>query len=216
MDPIARAMFMGSAGAGIVLPDIGASMEGGYFAGAISATSNGVATHGLIVAPAASGYNGESKLQSNTDFQSASGTFSMFDGAANTANMSNSNHPAANYCAGLTISGYSDWYLPARYELEIAFFNLKSNTYANDTRYGTNSYSVPPRTSNYSSNSNPSQTSVTAFQINGTEDFRIGNHWSSTNVDNMYTYVIDMRGGEEAQRIAVNSDYVRAFRKYAL
>ena len=140
----------------------------------------------------------------------------MFDGAANTANMANSTHPAANYCAGLTISGYSDWYLPARYELEIAFFNLKSNTYANDTNYGTNPYSVPPRTSNYSSNSNPSQTSVTAFQINGTEDFRIGNHWSSTQKDNMEVYCIDMRGGEEQTRIKVNSDYVRAFRKYAL
>ena len=36
-------------------PEIGDSYEGGFFAGYISANANGVATHGLIVAPNASG-----------------------------------------------------------------------------------------------------------------------------------------------------------------
>ena len=39
--------------AGIILPAIGSAYEGGFFAGTISHTANGVATHALIVAPAA-------------------------------------------------------------------------------------------------------------------------------------------------------------------
>ena len=57
--------FAGSRG-GIVLPDIGDAYEGGFFAGYISHTANGVATHGLIVAPSASGYNGQATLQWKT------------------------------------------------------------------------------------------------------------------------------------------------------
>jgi hypothetical protein len=43
---------------GIVLPAIGAAYEGGFFAGTISHTADGVATHALIVAPAATGASG--------------------------------------------------------------------------------------------------------------------------------------------------------------
>jgi hypothetical protein len=34
-------------------------------------------------------------------------------------------HPAAQFCVNLSIGGFTDWYLPARYELDIAYFNLK-------------------------------------------------------------------------------------------
>lgn len=42
-----------------------------------------------------------------------------FDGAANTVALvtSNLDHPAAQFCAGLTTGGFKDWYLPARREL---------------------------------------------------------------------------------------------------
>jgi hypothetical protein len=44
-----------------------------------------------------------------------------------------------------SIGGFTDWYLPARYELDIAYFNLKPSTQANDTSWGSNVYSVPQR-----------------------------------------------------------------------
>ena len=93
---------------------IGTFVEGGYFAGYISQTANGVATHGLIVAPAASGYNGQNTIQLKTSTTSTSGTSSVFDGAANTANMANTSHPAANYCAGLGLHRCREVYEAAR------------------------------------------------------------------------------------------------------
>ena len=216
MDPIARAMFMGSAGASeTALHQIGAAFEGGYFAGYISYTADGNATHGLIVAPAASGYNGESTLDWKTSDTSTSGTSSVYDGAANTASMADANHPAANYCAGLTIGGYSDWYLPARYELEIAYYNLKPTTTSNNTSFGTNSYAVPQRGSNYTAG-DPAQTSVAAFQSGGAEDFVANYHWSSTQDIPSNAWRLDFNNGNQSSRNKSNANYVRAFRKFAL
>ena len=171
------------------LPDVnpGDSYEGGYFAGFISQTGDGNATHGLIIAPAASGYNGGTKLQWKTTSDSTTGTGSSYDGAANTANMSNTSHPAANYCANLSINGYTDWYLPARYELEIAYYNLKPTTTNNvtDSNTDSNPYAYPAARGSYTT-SDPSQTSVSAFQSGGTEAFEADDHWTSTQ-RNQYT-----------------------------
>lgn len=197
------------------LPNIGDAYEGGYFAGYISQTANGVATHGLIVAPAASGYNGQSTLQWKTSQTSTSGTSSLFDGAANTANMADASHPAANYCAGLTIGGYSDWYLPALYELEIAYYNLKPTTQSNNTSYGTNAYSVPARGSNYTAG-DPAQTSVTAFQSGGADAFVAGGHWSSSEISSAYAWELFFGNGFQGSFSKAGSFYVRAFRKFAL
>ena len=212
MDPTTRAMFMGASGAGI---PIGAFLEGGYFAGYISHTADGNATHGLIVAPAASGYNGESQLQWKTANTSTPGTSSLYDGAANTANMADASHPAANYCAGLTIDGYSDWYLPALYELEIAYYNLKPTTQSNNTSFGINAYSVPARGSNYTAG-DPAQTSVTAFQSGGAEAF-VGNyHWTSTEASSTHARVLLFGNGFQTNGGKTGLVYVRAFRKFAL
>jgi hypothetical protein len=146
---------------------IGQFYQGGYFAGYISHTSNSTATHGLIVAPKETGES--SSLQWKTTATTTSGTSSLYDGAANTASMSNANHPAANYCAGLTIDGYSDWYLPAPYELDIAYFNLKPTTTSNSDA-GENPFSVPERTGEYTAG-NPTQTSVSIFQSGGSQAF---------------------------------------------
>jgi hypothetical protein len=113
-------------------------MKAAFFAGYISHTANSVATHALIVAPAATGASGTgytitTNLQWKTTNTTTAGTTSSFDGAANSANMNNASHPAAQFCEGLSIGGYTDWYLPARYELEIAYYNLKPTTGSNNT-----------------------------------------------------------------------------------
>ena len=215
MDPITRPMFMAAARAG--LPRIGDFYKGGYFAGLISHTADGIenATHGLIVAPAASGYNGESTLQWKTSQTSTSGTSSEYDGAANTANMADASHPAANYCAGLSIGGYSDWYLPARYELEIAYYNLKPTTQSNSTSFGTNAYSVPARGSDYTAG-DPAQTSVTAFQSGGAEAFVASFHWSSTELFSVNAWLLSFDNGFQLNFSKTYSAYVRAFRKFAV
>jgi hypothetical protein len=148
---------------------IGEAYEGGFFAGYISHTADSVATHALIVAPAATGASGTgytitTNLQWKTTNTTTAGTASSFDGAANSANMNNASHPAAQFCEGLSIGGYTDWYLPARYELEIAYENLKPPQVATTLLWGINAYSVPERTVNRTAGT-PAQTTVAAFKL---------------------------------------------------
>jgi hypothetical protein len=207
-----------AAGGDVGIP-IGSSYEGGFFAGYISHTADGVPTHGLIVAPSASGYNGQSKLQWKTSNTSTAGTTSPFDGAINSANMNNASHPAAQYCEGLTIGGYSDWYLPALYELDIAYENLKPTTTGNSTSWGINSYSVPERTVERTAGA-PAQTSIAAFQSGGAEAFVAGDwHWSSTESSGSTAAarILDFANGiqNNGSKSGLTA-YVRAFRKFAL
>jgi hypothetical protein len=107
-------------------------------------TADGNPTHALIVAPRATGATGSSytlstNLQWKTANTTTAGTTSNFDGAANTAAMDTAgiaDHPAAEFCVNLSIGGHTDWYLPARYELDIAYFNLKPSTQGNIRRLG--------------------------------------------------------------------------------
>jgi hypothetical protein len=198
---------------GIVLPNIGDAYEGGFFAGAISHTANGVATHLLIVAPAATGAT--INLQWKTTNTTTVGTTSSFDGAANSANMNNASHPAAQFCEGLSIGGYTDWYLPARYELEIAYYNLKPTTDSNNTSHGINAYSVPARGSNYTAGT-PAQTTVTAFQTGNSEAFAASYHWSSTEDSSTDAWSLIFSSGPQVSITKNNGFRARAFRKLAL
>jgi hypothetical protein len=214
-----------AAGAGGFDPNtpIGTAIEGGYFAGLISHTADGVATHALIVAPRATGATGTgytltTMQQWKTAQTTTSGTTSPFDGAANTAAMvaaGIANHPAANFCVGLSIGGYSDWYLPARYELEIAYYNLKPTTASNDTGSGINDYSVPKRTSNYTAGT-PARTSVSAFQSTGSEPFITNYHWSSTQSSSTNAWKLFFDDGFFPSDGKTELTRVRAFRKIAL
>lgn len=201
---------------------IGEPFGGGYFAGYISYTADGNATHALIVAPRATGATGTgytltTNLQWKTANTTTAGTGSSFDGAANTAAMVTAgiaDHPAANFCVGLSIGGYSDWYLPARYELDIAYFNLKPGTQTNDTAWGSNIYSVPRRPLN-NAPLFPRQTALTAFNTTA-EAFVAGVHWSSTegSAANGWTFLFNNGGQNDFAKTGINR--VRAFRKLAL
>ena len=210
-----------AAGAGgIVLPNIGDAFEGGFFAGLISHTDDGVATHALIVAPAATGASGTgytitTSLQWKTTTTTTAGTTSPFDGAANSANMNNADHPAAQFCEGLSIGGYSDWYLPARYELDIAYENLKPTTDSNNTSWGINPYSVPERTVNRTAGA-PAQTSIAAFQSGGAEAFVAADHWSSTENSSTDAWRLGFLIGTQSTTDKTTTRRVRAFRKLAL
>jgi hypothetical protein len=201
-------------------PAIGAAYEGGFFAGYISHTDDGVATHALIVAPAATGATGTgytltTNKQWKTTNTTTAGTTSPFDGAANSANMNNASHPAAQFCEGLSIGGYSDWYLPARYELDIAYENLKPTTTSNNTSWGINPYSVPERTVNRTAGA-PAQTSVAAFQSGGAEAFVTYYHWSSTEYSSTGAWALGFTTGDQAVGNKGDLIRVRAFRKLAL
>jgi hypothetical protein len=207
------------------LPSIGDAYEGGFFAGFISHTADGNPTHGLIVAPRATGATGTgytlaTDLAWKTSNTTTTGTTSPFDGAANTAAMVTAgiaSHPAANFCVGLSIGGFSDWYLPARFELDIAYENLKPDTTANNTSWGINDYSVPKRTVNRTSG-DPAQTSIAAFQSTGAEPFVAATHWSSTEASASNAWGLVFNNGDQGTigGSKVSTNRVRAFRKFAL
>ena len=196
-------------------PIIGQSYGGGYYAGSISATGNGVATHYLIVAPKASG----SALKSFRTSNSSGDPTSVIDGPTNSSTMNNAGHPAAQFCEELTIGGYSDWYLPARDELKVIYYNLKPNTTAS---YGnsTNPYAVPP--TGAFSTGNPSQTSVSIFQAGGSEalDNSPGYwyYWSSTQSPNgtLATAVNFESGYDDPNNDKINGFVARAVRRVAI
>jgi hypothetical protein len=201
---------------------IGEAWGGGYFAGYISHTADGNPTHALIVAPRATGATGTgytltTNLQWKTTNTTTAGTSSSFDGAANTAAIVTAgiaDHPAAQFCVNLSIGGFTDWYLPARYELDIAYFNLKPSTTANSTSWGSNVYSVPQRNINWTT-TYPAQTALTAFNTTA-EAFVASNHWASSESNTSNGRIVNFNNGGQGGSGKANSLYVRAFRRIAL
>jgi hypothetical protein len=159
----------------LAVPPIGAAYGGGYFAGQISTAGTGVANFNLVVGPIASA---QSNAQWKTSNSSGDPT-SVIDGPGNSTTMNSTTYPAAYFCKGLTIGGYSDWYMPALNELDVVYFGLKPTTSSNDTAVGINANSVPKRTSNYTAGT-PAQTSAAVFQSSGAQAFTAGYYWSST------------------------------------
>jgi hypothetical protein len=148
-----------------------------------------------------------------------------FDGAvniaimkANTYGLSAATYPAAYFIDNINaaggFNGQTDWYLPSRFELDIAYFNLKPTTDANNSSWGINAYSVPKRTQNNTSGY-PGITSVSVFAAS-TEQFVQGSHWSSTEIGVGVPRGLDFAFGNQFNDISSNLYRVRAFRKIAL
>lgn len=159
----------------------------------------------LIVAPKASGENaGVTYKNANTAAPAATQT--LTNGPAATAAMvaadTSTVYPLAHWADALSIGGYTDWYVPARDELELIWRNLKPVTDSNSTGdrpkssiayttggnqddvsgddHGVNRHSQPTGAA-YTA-SVPGQTSVTAFRTGGAEALAFGSvyYWSSS------------------------------------
>ena len=155
---------------------IGAAYEGGFYAGQISTAGNSVPDFNLVVGPLATA---RSFLQYKTTATGGDPT-SVIDGPGNSAAMNSATYPAAQFCEGLTVGGYTDWYMPAINELQVCYYNLKPGTGSNVTNDGTNANSVPRRNSNYTAG-DPAQTSAAIFHYpSGAEAYNVGGQASST------------------------------------
>ena len=223
MSGVTQAVFMNQRSFGPPVPSgIGAAYEGGFYAGQISTSGNGVATHYLVVAPKSSGeFSGKTTWA--TGGQTTTAT-SNINGPANTAAIiafgNPVNFPAANFCYNLTIGGFSDWYLPAQNELKVCYFNLKPGTANNSTALnsGVNDNSVPARTTAYTT-TDPARTSVSSFQYNNAESFipeNGGQYWSSTQTNYYRAFTVDFYNGYRGNYTKDTSLRVRAVRRVAL
>jgi len=180
---------------------IGQAFGGGYYAGKISTTGDGVATHYLIVAPKESG---ESQMwYTDAYYVAVSGTNSVIDGPTNTAlyAAANSKNIAPIYAKNLNIGGYTDWYIPARNEGYTMFNFLKPNTGANETSFGSNANAVAPQPLNTNFSNvpqRPAQTTATAFQSGNSQQLP-QYMWLSTQVNSDYMQSMTCANGGISQ-----------------
>lgn len=176
--------FMNQRSFGTPPPDaIGSAYQGGFYAGQISTTADSVATHYLVVGPRSTA---QSTLQWKIVNTPTAGTASTIDGPANTAAMiaaGAADHPCGQFCNDLVVGGFSDWYMPAKNELEVCYYNLKPSTDLNNTSYGANPNAVPARASNYTA-ATPARTSAADFIAGSAQAFNsvgLANvYWAST------------------------------------
>lgn len=194
---------------------IGQAYGGGYYAGQLGVS--GVATHYLVIGPVASAEI------SNAQYRNASGATvgatSTIDGPQNTADLvADGNatvYPSAHFCNDLVVGAYTDWYLPAKNELEVCYYNLKPTTNANNTSSGINPNAVPARASNYTSG-DPAQTSVAIFQSTGAEKFSSAYYWTSTNISNPAAWAQIFSTGNQYSYGKANLIRARAVRRVAV
>ena len=128
-------------------------------------------------------------------------------------------YPAAHFCNDLTIGGFSDWYMPAKNELEVCYFNLKPTTDANDSLSGINPNAVPARANNYggaSPASDPAQTSATDFKSTGAEDFPTFYFLTSTEASATTAKLQNFDNGAQTSFDKTGSYRVRAIRRVAV
>ena len=211
-------MMMGKAlmGASQQVPIVpGTPYAGGFYVGRMLV---GAQKYALIVAPKAGGQTTLAWKATNTTTLS---TDSVWDGFSNTAAMvaDSANHAAAQWCAALSISGFTDWFLPATEQLELCYRNLKPRTTSNDTTSisGVNG-SSDPRGTTYTA-SDPAQTPSDAFRyvlatnVHGPEEFDItAAYWASTNASSAGSYTKEFLAGARADATKVSSLLVRACR----
>ena len=157
---------------------IGQAYGGGFYEGQIGVSS--VATHYLVVGPISTAQTINQWKNADT---ATPGADSDINGPQNTADMvadgNSTVYPCAHFCNDLVIGGFSDWYMPAKNELDVCYFNLKPTTDTNNTSSGINANAVPARASNYTTGT-PAQTAATDFKNTGAEDFAADNYWCST------------------------------------
>ena len=198
---------------------IGTPLGGGFYAGQIKVFAGqdggglpaADTIYNLIVAPAATGVfndqykSGAAPGQSDPNPPSENTVY----GYPQTTACNDVWHPGFQFAKGLTIGGFTDWYIPSLNELDILYFNLKPTTQANNTtNAGINPNAIPARTSYYTT-TDPAQT--TADGTNGTANFRSGGVEAFDLTDDYWTATQSVpfasAAGDSAWNMAMTNGY---------
>jgi hypothetical protein len=155
----------------IIPAALGAAFQGGFYVGQIN---DGEQTYALIMAGAA----GELSGRWNASAAVVDGATSHTNGLANTEAMAAAGSKLARRVRALDIGGFTDWYIPAKDELELCYRNAKPSTTGNWNGEGENENSVPPGAAY--NDTYPAQTTVTALQEDESDALIPAWYWSST------------------------------------
>jgi hypothetical protein len=196
-----------------ILPPLGSFMgsEGGFFAGVVQINGR---RHGVVVAPRAEGeFTGEwGNYGTRID-----GADHVGDGLTNTLAMAAAGSPIASKVHALNINDKTDWYVPARDELEACYRNLKPGADENacSFRDGDNPSSVPPGLPY--TKASPVQTAVEAFHADGPEAFDGSTwYWSSSQYSAYRAFVQDFSDGYQDGSRKGFEWRVRAVRRFII
>lgn len=190
----------------------------------------------LIVAPKSSGEIASVQYKTSSTASPAA-TRTLTNGPAATAAMQLENlnplvpvNPMAQWVTNINLAGgigsYTDWYIPARDELELIWRNLKpiannnttgnrnlaTNAYTTDGNYPDSSLDLADRGKNNNTiplggaytTTVPGQTAVTAFASGGAEALGSGQYWSSSEYASSYAWAQDF--STSSPGIQVSSD----------
>ncbi|MBF0270297.1 MAG: DUF1566 domain-containing protein [Alphaproteobacteria bacterium] len=174
------------------MPEIGAPFQGGFFAGIMF--QQGGSKYALIVAPKTEGEAEE--IAFTNGVRSETAACSLHDGQANTQALLEGDHPVAKFCAGLEISGFTDWYLPSKDELYL----IASRFLPADD----------------GDNWNPPKTDIEAFKAGNAQAFERDLYWSSTEASADYAWVQYFITGFQTCDFKDYRWRVRAVRKHPL
>ena len=206
---------------------LGQPYGGGFFAGQISSTGNGVATHNIVVCDASVGqgyknwsdvgYTGGTGITSNlTGYENSVAIVALGTGYNSTVNN------GAAFCRAINTGGYTDWYMPAKSELEVCYYHLKPNYTQNAVIGNVNAYAAFPRSSssgyvNPPSPQDPVVTTATNF-LNGasSQEFALGDYGSSTETSTTGNFRITFTTGDPTVSAKETANQVRAIRKVAI
>jgi len=204
------------------VPVIGQAYGGGFFAGKISTSADGNATHYLVVSDASVG---QTTGKQWGPMGVTTGYSSRIAGPTNSAGLAalGASYQAATFCEGLNTGGYTDWYMPAQNEVKVLYYFLKPDTGANNTGFGANPNAVSPEPYNTPHTSgNPAQTSATNFRTGASsQEFTTSAAlWTSTESDtnsNDYAWRTFFDDGREFDYPkTATTFYIRAIRRVAV
>jgi hypothetical protein len=159
----------------VTIPEvIGTPFGGGFYAGRYL---EGDQLCLLIVAPKSLGEHADTPWSKK--LVKVAGSLSYADGFSNTRAMAEAGSDIAQWALGLDINGESDWFIPARDQLELLYRAFKPTDRENWVfRNGDNPSSVPP---GYPyTEAFPACTTIPGFCSGAADAFDPAWYWSST------------------------------------
>lgn len=205
--PVGTEVFCAANEGAMPLPGTFVEESGGFFSSVVQIDGR---RYKIFNAPKS---QGEFEGSWGKEGKDVAGARSVVDGRTNTKAMAEAGSAIAQKALASVINGKSDWYIPARDEMEPNYRHLKPGTDENlcGFRDGDNPSSLPPGLP-YTETS-PAQTTLEAYKADGPEAFEERYYHTSTQYSAYCAFVQDFSGGDQTSFTKVFDRPVRLVRR---